>query len=510
MDPAQLKASYDQTQYLSDMIGNVDKDLLKSQSYQNAEGLKSQQQQTQNILDSQERAQYASENRTNRGFQAVIENIGDKAANLKESVLSGAKDNLAATERIGGALDSTAYRIAGQTDQNIYRTSQDTRARMSEQFTTIQQDIYANGLEGQKMTNELIGYLKTNGDQSWSNFGNLTKDIYQGKADTILSTTNQYAILAKQASDNTSAIQLEALKNKADLAKQMAFEYSSLKDKISDSESSIKEVLRAQESDRLRDVLRATEHKSLYFELKNHHGHHRRHHHQEIGRSSSKKQKDQNKKNKTQDKEQNKIQAITTPNNSSFQSDVLLDRLELKEETDESNDKMEGNNATFTITQQPIPLKPIKEEGHVEEPIEIIQQFTEEPIQEENVEEFTEEFTEEPVQEPVEEFAEEFVEQSIENVQNILANIPIITQNNTNNTNTQIPDEPISEIQTIVNDVVSNALYKIDEAAYDLNLYKDDTKSISDSVKSVSESVASKVSKNPFDKIIKRLKKSKN
>ena len=221
----------------------------------------------------------------------------------------------------------------------------------------------------------------------------------------------------------------------------------------------------------------------------------------------------------------------------------MLDRLELKEETDESNDKMEGNNATFTITQQPIPLKPIKEEGHVEEPIEIIQQFTEEPIQEENVEEFTEEpvqepveefteesiqepveefteefteepieefieeFTEEPVQEPVEEFAEEFVEQSIENVQNILANIPIITQNNTN---TQIPDEPISEIQTIVNDVVSNALYKIDEAAYDLNLYKDDTKSISDSVKSVSESVASKVSKNPFDKIIKRLKKSKN
>jgi hypothetical protein len=61
----------------------------------------------------------------------------------------------------------------------------------------------------------------------------------------------------------------------------MAFEYSSLKDKISDSESNIKDVLRDQESTRLRDVLRATEHKSLYFELKNnhhHHGHRRRHH----------------------------------------------------------------------------------------------------------------------------------------------------------------------------------------------------------------------------------------
>jgi len=279
MDPAQLKASYDQTQYLSDMIGNVDKDLLKSQSYQNTEGLKSQQQQTQNILDSQERAQYASESRTNRGFQAVIENIGDKAANLKESVLTGAKDNLAATERVGGSLDTTAYRIAGQHDQNIYRSTQAIQQGQSEAMRQLETDIAQVQLESQKSTNELIGYLKLGGDQNWSNFANLTKDIYQTKADTILSTTNQYAILAKQASDNTAAIQIEAMRNKGDLAKQMAFEYSSLKDKISDSESNIKEVLRAQESDRLRDVLRATEHKSLYFELKNHHGHHRRHHH---------------------------------------------------------------------------------------------------------------------------------------------------------------------------------------------------------------------------------------
>jgi hypothetical protein len=275
MDPSQLKASYDQTQFLSDKIGKVESDLLKSQSYQNTEGLKSQQHQTQNILDSQERAQYAGESRTNKGFQSIIESVSDKASNLKESILTGARDNLAATERVGGSLDSTAYRIAGQTDNNIYRTSQDVRARMSEQFTTLQGDIYNNGLEGQKMTNELIGYLKNQSDHNWSNFGNLTKDIYQTKAETILSNTNQYAILVKQASDNTAQIQIEALKNKGDLAKQMAFEYSSLKDKISDSESNIKEVLRAQESDRLRDVLRASEHKSLYFELKNH----RRHHH---------------------------------------------------------------------------------------------------------------------------------------------------------------------------------------------------------------------------------------
>lgn len=279
MDTAALKAAYDQTQFLADKISSVDRDLFQTQSMQNTEGLKSQHNQTKDILDTQERAQYANENRTNRGFQSIIENISDKTSNLKESVLTGARDNLAATERIGGALDSTAYRIAGQTDQNIYRTSQDTRARMSEQFSTIQQDIYAGTLEGQKSTNELIGYLGKNNDHNWSNFGNLTKDIYQSRADTILSSTNQYAILAKQASDNTASIQIEAMKNKADLAKQMAFEYSDLKDKVFNSESNIKELLRAQESDRLRDTLRATEHKSLYFELKDrHHHHHKKHH----------------------------------------------------------------------------------------------------------------------------------------------------------------------------------------------------------------------------------------
>ena len=279
MDTAALKAAYDQTQFLADKISTVDRNLFQTQSMQNTEGLKSQHNQTKDILDTQERAQYANEARTNRGFQTIIENIADKASNLKESVLTGARDNLAATERIGGSLDTTAYRIAGQHDQNIYRTAQGIQQGQFESMRQLEADIAQVGLESQKSTNELIGYLSKNNDNSWSNFGNLTKDIYQGKADTILSSTNQYANLAKQASDNTASIQIEAMKNKADLAKQMAFQYSDLKDKVFNSESNIKELLRAQESDRLRDSLRATEHKSLYFELKDrHHHHHKKHH----------------------------------------------------------------------------------------------------------------------------------------------------------------------------------------------------------------------------------------
>lgn len=279
MDPAQLKASYDQTQYLSDIIGKVDSDLLKSQSYQNTEGLKSQYHQTKDILDAQDRAQYANENRQNRNFALLSDGIKEQGSSVRDAVYrvaTNADNNLFRTT---GELDSNIYRTAAQTDQNIYRTSQDTRARMAEQFATVEDKIASSQLESQKSTNELIGYLKSNNDHNWSNFGNLTKDIFQGKAETILSNTNQYAILAKQASDNTAAIQMEAMKNKADLAKQMAFEYSDLKDKIAASEASIKSVLTTQESDRLRDVLRATENKSLFFELKGQHHHRRRHHH---------------------------------------------------------------------------------------------------------------------------------------------------------------------------------------------------------------------------------------
>ena len=278
MDPSQLKASYDQTQYLSDLIGKVDGDLLKSQSYQNTEGLKSQFLQTKDILDVQDRAQYANENRQNRNFNLLNDSIKAEggssrdtiyrtSAALNDSVGKGAADNLLATERVAGHIDDNIYRTAMSIDQSVYRAHGATN-----------ESITASRMEAQKNTNELIGFLTSNSDKNWSNFGNITKDIFQGKADTILSSTNQFAMLAKQASENTSSIQIEGLKNKGDLAKQMAFQYSDLKDKISCSEASIKSALSTQEADRLRDVIRATENKSLFFELKGH-GHHGRRHH---------------------------------------------------------------------------------------------------------------------------------------------------------------------------------------------------------------------------------------
>lgn len=246
MDPAQLKAAYDQTQFLSQEIKNVDDNLFKSQIQQSNE-----------ILSSQERSNWASENRNNRNTQFIIDNVNDKAARLTSDVNKSGADNLLATERVGVRLDDNSYKNTMAIEDAIYRSNND-----------IKTDLTKVGMEAQKNTNELIGFIKQNGDQSWKNFNDSTRDILGVKNDFLLSSSNQYAALAKQASDNLTSMQIEALKSKADLSKQMSYEYNNLKD-----------ILAKQEADRLRDELRSAEHKSLYFELRNGRRHYRRHHH---------------------------------------------------------------------------------------------------------------------------------------------------------------------------------------------------------------------------------------
>lgn len=248
MDPAQLKAAYDQTQYLAQEIKKVDDNLFKTQNLQSAE-----------ILASAERTNWANENRNNRNTQFIIDNINDKAARLTSDVTKNGTDNMLATERVGVRLDDNIYKTTMAIEDVVYKNADDIKTNLGKV-----------SMEGQKNTNELIGYLKSNADQSWKNFNDATRDILGVKNDFLLNSTNQFAALAKQASENTTAVQVEALKSKADLSKQMSYEYNNLKD-----------ILAKQEADRLRDELRSAEHKSLYFELRNGRGHHyrRRHHH---------------------------------------------------------------------------------------------------------------------------------------------------------------------------------------------------------------------------------------
>lgn len=278
MDPAQLKASYDQTQFLTEQISKLDRDLLKTQN-----------QQTDTILNSQERAGYANENRANRNQQQIIDNMNDKSARILSTVERTGTDGVLATERTASMIDTNQYRIAGQMDNSIYRTTGDINANLYRTTAALENNLSKVGsdtlqavsaaqqsldsdlyriagnidnslyraqsaiqsgqasmqLESQKSVNELIGYMTRNNDLNWKHYADQ---------------------------------QVTALNNKDDLTKQMAFQYTDLKSSILTSENNIKDVLRTQEAERLRDALRATEHKSLYFELKghDHHHHHRR------------------------------------------------------------------------------------------------------------------------------------------------------------------------------------------------------------------------------------------
>ena len=250
MDPAQLKAAYDQTQYLSNEINKVDENLFKTQGLQSAE-----------ILANAERTNWANENRNNRNTQFLIDNINDKSARIVSDINKTSTDSLLTTERVGVRLDDNIYKTTMAIEDVVHRATSDVRT-----------DLTKVGMEAQKNTNELIGFIKQSSDQSWKNFNDSTRDILGTKNDLLLSSANQFSSLAKQASDNLTSVQIESLKSKADLSKQMSYEYNNLKD-----------ILARQEADRLRDELRSAEHKSLYFELQNgrrhHHYRRRRHHH---------------------------------------------------------------------------------------------------------------------------------------------------------------------------------------------------------------------------------------
>ena len=116
------------------------------------EMLKSQYGQTNQILDSQDRAQYANENRQNRNFNLLSDGIKDQGASTRDTVyrtsatvidnvVKGASENLLATERVGSHIDDNVYRTAAAIDQSVYRSQ-----------TALGDQIAQIGLEGQKNT----------------------------------------------------------------------------------------------------------------------------------------------------------------------------------------------------------------------------------------------------------------------------------------------------------------------------------------------------------------------
>jgi hypothetical protein len=74
--------------------------------------------------------------------------------------------------------------------------------------------------------------------------------------------------LELQASNNTAAIQLEALRNRTDIISKIDNCCCELKDKISNSECAIKESIAITEANRLREELQAANMRNLIAEAR--------------------------------------------------------------------------------------------------------------------------------------------------------------------------------------------------------------------------------------------------
>jgi hypothetical protein len=236
---------------LSD-LHKIDEDVLRA-SYER----------TSDILASQDRHSLASEGRAHRNADhtnAAIHMASDR--NLA-SLDRNADRNLAAIERNGtGNLVATTA-VANQAE------------RLQNENVLMHKDTYRHLSE--------IGHHY--GEAAARDTGVIIRDLNRMEirmdnqfCDLKLQAQENTCKLEMQAANNFAAVQLEALRNRNDLMQKVSDCCCEVKERISTSEANVKDLMKALESERIRDALKAAETRNLVLEISgrhhSHHGHH--------------------------------------------------------------------------------------------------------------------------------------------------------------------------------------------------------------------------------------------
>jgi hypothetical protein len=255
---------------------------------------RSQYKQTTDIMSAQERAFNQNETRSLRSTDLIIDNVRTTSDKVYGEVQRQGESNLLATERIGGAAATQAERIYGQVGSAIDKTQNSIQMQnerlANEQLMQAERIGGASAAQAERIANqnsvqaerianqnsvqaERIGSaLSTQNERIAGALGTQNERIghsIESLVDRNFATTlSGIADLKVSGLDQYGKIQLEAAKNKEDLAKQSAAQYSDLKD-----------TMRTTEIDRLRDQLRKSENAELFNKHECHHGHHGHHGH---------------------------------------------------------------------------------------------------------------------------------------------------------------------------------------------------------------------------------------
>jgi len=209
--------------------------LMQQLNSLNADLLKTSYDRTAEILASQERFSNNQEQRDHRSQQHITDAIFNTSAQGVAATERNGSMNLAATQNLG----AQAERLANENLSLFLDNARD----MSHQHHDLSREHH-----------------------------HLMRDTFQLERvmrDQFALQAQNFSKLELQAATNAAAIQLDAVKNKNEIMQKMAECCCDLKERISSSETSIKELVKSLDTERIRDALKAAETKNLILELKN-------------------------------------------------------------------------------------------------------------------------------------------------------------------------------------------------------------------------------------------------
>jgi hypothetical protein len=248
---------------LYSQINKVNEDLLKSGFERTSE-----------ILSSQERISFADENRQHRNAQHIIDVINTNgSANLTATERNGSA-NLAATQKATSDLGIQAERLQNETatffgelSDKVHHVELGGTKNTAEIVVAVNKAENVLGRQAgdyfAKSQQDLVRVENSLGRLADSHFSSLQNQASVNSGKLAYDIAKVEAKLELQAANNTAAIQLEALKSKGDIMDKMADCCCEIKERVEASGCSIKDLIRATDSDRLRDALQAAETRNL-------------------------------------------------------------------------------------------------------------------------------------------------------------------------------------------------------------------------------------------------------
>lgn len=219
---------------------------------------------TASIVADNQRVSFANQDRTDK--------VG---ISIRDAVEHNSSLNLTSTERNGSEIRYNLERAAGDTRLTVERTASETRGLVHENYAGImmankdnllaakdtQIDVKKAQYESREATLHLHRSLgKTEGRLA------LQAEKHHGLE--RLDLVHVEGRLQKQASDNYASVQLDALKNKEALARQMAECCCELKERVANTAAATQALIRDTETARLRDSLAAASQENLILRLR--------------------------------------------------------------------------------------------------------------------------------------------------------------------------------------------------------------------------------------------------